>query len=429
MRRLPAPGQSRAGRPGGGLPSGTLIVLLGVAINGIAVYAFLLMPARSGLVEPAAYASLASAWFIVFTVVTGLLTPLEQELTILVAAQRISATGAKASVHRVVGLAFGAVAIVATLLVLLRSWLANEALGEQGLVLGAAGAILAYVGFQAVRGILAGAGHFGAYSRLLMIDGLARVGGATILVAFGVTSVTAYGALIAIPAALAGLVMMAARPRVKLTPGEVPSWGAASQRLGSLVGNQLASQLVLNLAPFGAALLATPSQRSEAGRLSAGFLVARVPLFLFQAVQTALLPRFVELLEREAIAEFKQQLRHLWSILIATGVLGCLLTAAIGPATMRLSFGEDFALGSTALVVLVAGTVLIAVAMTSTQALVAARKVGHSTIGWLIGLVPTAVGMAVLSGLTTRLTWSYLAGALTSAVWLSIVALRGTSSR
>ena len=52
---------------------------------------------------------------------------------------------------------------------------------------------------------------------------------------------------------------------------------------------------LLNAGPLAANLLATPAEKPIVSAFDAGVIIARVPLFLFQAVQAALLPKLARL--------------------------------------------------------------------------------------------------------------------------------------
>ena len=69
---------------------------------------------------------------------------------------------------------------------------------------------------------------------------------------------------------------------------------------------------LLNAGPIAATLLADDDQDASSSRQFAyGVLLARIPLFLFQAVQAALLPRLSRLAARGELDEFRAGLRRL----------------------------------------------------------------------------------------------------------------------
>ena len=61
----------------------------------------------------------------------------------------------------------------------------------------------------------------------------------------------------------------------------------------------MSTALVLNASPLAVQLLANDQQIDESGKFLNALLVARVPLFFFQAVQAALLPRLSGLVGQE----------------------------------------------------------------------------------------------------------------------------------
>ena len=82
---------------------------------------------------------------------------------------------------------------------------------------------------------------------------------------------------------------------------------------------------LVNAGPIAVELLATAAEDDEAGRFLACLVIARVPLFLFQAVQAALLPRLSALASEGRTEELRQGLARLLEVLgglAAVGVVG-----------------------------------------------------------------------------------------------------------
>ena len=71
------------------------------------------------------------------------------------------------------------------------------------------------------------------------------------------------------------------------------------------------AQVLINAPPVLVQLLAGPRHKAEVGVFTAALVVARVPLFLFQAVQAALLPKLSGLVAAERYEEFRRGLRRL----------------------------------------------------------------------------------------------------------------------
>ena len=124
--------------------------------------------------------------------------------------------------------------------------------------------------------------------------------------------------MVAVVLALAG-----GPPGEALHDGPEASWRELTPNLGWLLaGSVLAAALVERRAagrqPPGHRRPSNPSS----ARFNAGVLVARVPLFLFQAVQAALLPKLARLAAVGLIAEFRRGFRRLLQAVIMVGALG-----------------------------------------------------------------------------------------------------------
>ncbi len=68
----------------------------------------------------------------------------------------------------------------------------------------------------------------------------------------------------------------------------------------------MAAAALLNAGPIAANLLAKPGQDRLVSEFSYAVLVARVPLFLFQAVQAALLPKLARLAAQGQFDDFSR---------------------------------------------------------------------------------------------------------------------------
>ena len=68
---------------------------------------------------------------------------------------------------------------------------------------------------------------------------------------------------------------------------------------------------LVNAGPIATTLLADESEGEQVTQFGYGVLLARIPLFLFQAVQAALLPRLGRLAARGELREFRVGFRRL----------------------------------------------------------------------------------------------------------------------
>lgn len=145
------------------------------------------------------------------------------------------------------------------------------------------------MGAHLSRGALAGTGRFQRYGAQLALEGVVRVTACVAIVLLGVRNTGAYGLLLG-GALIASVVLTVPRPRTLAAPGPSAPWGELSGSLGWLLASALASQALANAGPVAVRLLAGPGEQGAAGALLAGLVLARLPLFLFAAVQATLLP-------------------------------------------------------------------------------------------------------------------------------------------
>src|SRR6185436_2089357 len=80
------------------------------------------------------------------------------------------------------------------------------------------------------------------------------------------------------------------------------------------------------------------TQSAVVSEFSYAVLVARVPLFMFQAVQAALLPKLARLAAQGLYDDFRQGFRRLMQVVIVVGLVGVVLAATIGPTVLEIVF-------------------------------------------------------------------------------------------
>ena len=105
----------------------------------------------------------------------------------------------------------------------------------------------------------------------------------------GISTAGPYGFAVAV-SPLFGVAWVAWRRQLRTDPGPPADWQEVTPNLGwLLLGSVFAAGLV-NAGPVAANILAEPNQSDLVTAFGKGVLLARIPLFLFQAVQAALLP-------------------------------------------------------------------------------------------------------------------------------------------
>jgi O-antigen/teichoic acid export membrane protein len=181
------------------------------------------------------------------------------------------------------------------------------------------------------------------------------------------------------------------------------------------------AQLLVNSGVLAVQVLADAGQKAVAGRLLNGLIIARVPLFLFQAVQASLLPKLAGLAGAGRHDDFRAGLKRLLLVVVGIGVLATLTAFAIGPEVVVKLFGEDFRLRRVDLAFLAAGSAAYMLALALAQALIALSAYARVVIGWAVGIAGFFAVTASQSGLLPRVERGFLAGSLAAAVMMGVL--------
>ena len=113
--------------------------------------------------------------------------------------------------------------------------------------------------------------------------------------------------------------------------------------LGWLLAGSVLAQSLVNAGPVAVKLLATDAEKAIAGTFLAGLIVARVPLFLFQALQASALPKLSRLAAAGEPHDFQHALRRLLLLVGALGLAGTCGALVIGPWVVTVLFGPSSA--------------------------------------------------------------------------------------
>jgi O-antigen/teichoic acid export membrane protein len=146
---------------------------------------------------------------------------------------------------------------------------------------------------------------------------------------------------------------------------------------------------LVNAGPLAVTMLATVDQKQLVTRFTYGVLLARIPLFLFQAVQAALLPRLSRLAARNEIAEFRSGFARLMKLVVVVGVAGTVGAYVLGPLIIERFY--DARLSHLTMGMLALGSALYMGALAIAQAVIALRGHALVALGWGIGFVTFVV--------------------------------------
>ena len=412
--------------------SGTVRVGVGLVILGVTSYAYLTLAARR--LPVADFASVSVLWSVVYIVGPGVFQPFEQQLGRALAARRARDDAHRHLPARVIRVAVIIVVALTLVTVGAARPLTHVLFGDSPGVLIAL--VLSYSALAAAyvyRGVLAGEGRFDLYGAQLGIEGGVRVVGIVLLTSWGTATVGAVAALI--PVAQAVSVLATARGRRSLVstparvlgrgtqpPGDVVS--STDRALGStlawLVVGAVASQTLVNASTLLARLLAREDPVAV-GHLQAALLIARVPLFLFAAVQAALLPSLSALVATGRLAALRRRILLVTGGITIVMTLASLVVGLAGPWAVRTLFGPAFLLSGGTLASLTAGTGLFMLGGACASAVLAVGRFRSVALRWGWGVVAMLGFTLVPMSLIDRLVLGFVAGSGVAGVLMVLL--------
>ena len=371
------------------LPQGTIPVGIALLIAGVATYAFFKVGtvAVGGADE---FAPIASMWFAVFALAPGFFLPLEQELGRALSHRRAIGQGGRPVVQRVVGLGGILVAVVTLCILALSPLIATSYFDDDWfMVVALIAAFAAYAPAHMARGVCSGNGRFREYALIMGSDGIVRIVLCVVLAVIGVSAVGAYGLAIAI-SPLFAVAYVYQRKGLRTDPGPPAELREVTPNLGWLLIGSVCAATLLNAGPIAASLLAPDGSNELITAFSYGVLLSRIPLFLFQAVQAALLPRLSRQAARGEFTEFRSGLRRLMVVVLAVGLIGTIGAFVLGPWALRLVYDVDLTGRTLAMLSLSSAVYMLALA--TAQAVIALQGHALVALGWVVGVVTFLLG-------------------------------------
>ncbi len=370
------------------LPHGTSAIGWGLVANGLATYGFLVV-AQYAMGEEG-YGTFAVVWALVNIFGPGLFQPLEQEVARATADRASRGEGSAAVLHRAAVL--GGVQILLVAVLMVAAWpLGLDSLlgGSVVLLVILIVALASFGSAELVRGILSGLHRFEVYGWYFAVEGVARFAFAALLALLGLKAVGAYG--VAIPFALiagASTVLVLQRPFVK--PGPAASYSELTPALGLLLIASIGEAFMLNVGPVAVHVAGGDDLDPGApGVFLDAMIIARVPLFFFQAVKASLLPSLADLAGRGDLAAFRtMQIK----ITGAVGVLAASSVAVsgwIGPGIVDLVFADEIGRLDMALLAASGGGLMLMLSLS--LGLVALGHTRLAVAGWGAGVIAFAV--------------------------------------
>lgn len=398
------------------LPEGAFSVAVGLAINGVALMAFLAIASRR--LSPADYSALGVLWALLFGVGNGIMQPLEQEVARAVSARRAHGIGPGPVIRRAVVLGSSFAVAVCLLVLVGQAFVKRDSLTGWLLVAFVLG-LLGFCAGHLTRGVLSSHHRFGAYAAFFASDGISRVALAAVLAAVGVSAVGAYGLLFALTPFI-GIGVALVRQHGLLEPGPEAPWSELTKALGWLLLGTASLSLVIQGGTIAVDWLATESQKEAAGVFLNGLQTARIPLFLFQAILASLLPKLSRLASTGEYGAFVHALRRLVLTLLVLGGISTVLAAVVGPYFVDIVFASSQQLGARDLALLAGSFVLVMATICLDQALVALNAHARMALGWALALVVFVVTIALGNDLFLRVEMGLIVASVCAFAWMAV---------
>jgi O-antigen/teichoic acid export membrane protein len=397
------------------IPSGALAIAGGSVVSGVTAYVYLIVAARQ--LGPIRYSALSALWTLLFLAGPGCFAPLEQEVCRAAVARRTTGSGDRPAVVRAAQVGGLILVLLLAAVAATSGFLRHGVFGGHGvlvvaLALGLAGYYLMHLSW----GVLASQHHFRGYGVVAGSEGVVRLAICGVLLAVSSRSIGVYGLALGLAPFAAAYLGWRSEP-VRLIAGSPEPWRITSRAIAYLLGASALKQFVLMVSPLAVQILATSAQRGAAGRYLAALALTRVPLFLFNAVLAALLPRLVQLASAGRRDEFGGILRRL-SVVVSLAMVGAaVITAFVGPGLLRLFFGTEYALPAGDLVKLMVGCGAYMLALVLSYGLVAVGGHQWTTVSWGIGGIAFVVSVALgpRLGLLGRVEWGFLTATVAAA--------------
>lgn len=391
----PAAPVGAVGGGSGSRGSGPLLMGGGLVLNGVATYVFLTVTARS--VGPESFALVSVLWSASYLVGLAGFVPVEQELTRVVAARRAVGQPYGDVVRRLVVIGAVVLAGVAALVLVAWPWVRDAVFrGDAAFTALLVFGLAALLPMYAARGLLAGSERYGRYGLLFIAEAVARVAPALVLAAVGVTAPGPYGLLIGVGALVGAAVPFVGRRRHG-RGGGAPPYPELARPVGFLMVTTALVAVMMNAGTIAVELLAAPGQSTEAGVFLSGLVIARIPVFLFQAIQALVLPRLTQLARVGDRDGFRAASLRVLGLLLALTVVAVAGSAAVGPVVLRTVFGPEYALlGGDDMALLTLGSMTLMLVFTVNQTQIALGRQRWTAVPWAAGVV----GFAVVTALT-----------------------------
>jgi O-antigen/teichoic acid export membrane protein len=385
-----------------------------VGLTGFIVYLYFALASHT--LDKADYGDITTLWLVVFVTVATLYRPVEQLLSRSIA-ERHARAGYRGRPLKVAATIQAMIAIGVTGICLaLRRPIEDELLsGSATLYWILVVSVLAYAGTFFARGFFAGHRRFGLYSAVLLSDALTRIlfplavvvgiASGEIAIALGIVA----GPLVslALTPVIVRIVLHGRAARIESEQAESESRVKGVLDPGQAESREPAAQVpeftLAHGGGFAAAVLVIVFSeqvflssgalviRVTEGAVATGFIfnvlmLARAPIYLFQAVATSLLPHLTRLRYRPGMGgddAFRLSVSVTVTAVLAFAGLVAAVVLIAGPALMQVAFGDKFSYDRAGLLIVTVGMGFYLAAATLNQAALAQGQARRAALCWI----------------------------------------------
>jgi O-antigen/teichoic acid export membrane protein len=357
------------------LPEGTVTVGIGMFIAGISAYIFFKIGQQA--LGQDGFKPIVAMWFIAFTTLS-IYQPIEQETSRAIAHRLALNQGGLPVVKRIVQISLVGLVVLLAVLIIVSKQLNDQFFEGNASVTFSVFVLICFSlpGFLA-RGICSGTGRFGAYGLIIGADGAVRMIGCAVLWLAGVTHVGAYALMIGV-SPIVGVIAVGLAGKLRVDDGPEATWSEVTPNLGWLLMGSLFAAALVNAGPITVDILGSSEPAEVVTRFGNAVIFARVPLFLFGAVQAALLPRLAKLAAQRKLSEFSRGFRQLMILVCGVGVVGTIGAFLVGPQMLDLVYQGGIDRRTMTLLALASAMYMVGLA--TAQAVIALR--GHAVVAW-----------------------------------------------
>ena len=403
-------------RPWRALPSGAKPVAVGLAISGASAYAFLAFASHT--LTPERYGSLAALWSLTFLLWPGSFLALERETARRLTVTESSDPDDQSSLRDVFWFAAILIAVALAVILLSRPILSRLFAGDDWMIadLAVAGPSIALQFI--VFGVFAGNEQFGGYSTVWAVEGIGRLGLASVFVVLGLRTAGAFGLVVAVAPLVAVLIALPRLGRCRWRSSRTDA-NRIAPMFWSLASN-LCLSLLVNSGPALVRVLAPHEPARLTGSFLSALVIVRVPLFLYAAASGPLMPALSSSASQRNWSLFRQALNRLILLVVVLTALAVPIAAVFGSKLLRVLFGTAYSLDGASLALLAAASGLLILGSTLSVALTATGAVKYLFVAWFAGIAALGLFCTLPLSVIRRVELALLVG---SAVPSLIMAL------